>query len=78
MSKGAATTGRIVSAPTPLLRGPALPTNRVTSVLLNPHEEVRWIWTHALGGSYVSGYTIVDTRPRKPRTRRAKRWQPSR
>jgi hypothetical protein len=53
-----------VTAPAPLLHAAAsLPPNHIISVLLNADEEVRWIWTHTLGGSYVSGYTIVQSRP---------------
>lgn len=74
---------RVVTAPAPLLRGAALPPNRVTSVALNPGEEVRWTWTHSLGGSYVSGYAIAAARRPKQlkkskRRSRAKRQLASR
>ncbi len=62
---------RVVTAPAPLFHGAAaLPPTRVTSVLLDPDEQVRWIWTHTPGGSYVSGYMIVEGRPKKPRKSR--------
>jgi predicted short-subunit dehydrogenase-like oxidoreductase (DUF2520 family) len=39
-----------------------LASNRVVSVILQPGEEVAWIWTSTPGGaSYVSGYTIVKS-----------------
>lgn len=44
-----------------MLRSPdTLPPNRVVSVVLQPGQAVRWIWsTSADGTSYVSGYTVV-------------------
>src|SRR5436190_13593300 len=59
---------RIVQAPQPLLASGALPLNRVTSVALKRGEDVVWSWTSTPdGGSYVSGYTIVQTRSKKRR-----------
>lgn len=57
---------RVVPAPAPILPGAAPPPpNRVLSVILQPGEEVGWIWTFGPdGGSYVSGYTIIN--PRRP------------
>lgn len=73
MARGPHQAARVVAAPAALLRGPAaLPPNCVTSVVLNPGEEVRWIWTHMPSGSYVSGYTIVEASPVK-KTSKAKR-----
>ena len=43
--------GRVVTAPAPMLRGAGPPVNRVLSE----------------GGSYVSGYTIIATRPKNRR-----------
>lgn len=65
---------RVVTAPAPILCGAApLPLNRVTSVVLNPGEQVRWIWTSTPdGGSYVSGYTIVESGTRKTPKRRSR------
>ena len=53
---------RVVQAPGPTLTAStALPLNRVTSVVLQPGEDVVWTWTSTPdGGSYVSGYTIVE------------------
>jgi plastocyanin len=51
-----------------------LPANRVTSTVVKPGEEVRWIWTHTATGSYVSGYAIAESRARKgAKPSRAKR-----
>jgi hypothetical protein len=54
---------RIVHAPAPILTSSTtLPSNRVLSVALRPGEDVAWIWTSTPdGGSYVSGYTIVQS-----------------
>lgn len=50
---------RVVQAPAPTA-STLLPSNRVVSVILQPEEEVAWVWTSTPdGGSYVSGYTIV-------------------
>jgi hypothetical protein len=59
---------RTVAAPPPSLHGAAA--SAVTSVVLNPGEAVRWIWTHTPAGSYVSGYSIVEAR-KKPKRRAA-------
>lgn len=59
---------RIVQAPESLRPASSLPANRVTSVTLKPGEDVVWTWTSTPdGGSYVSGYTIVQTRSKKRR-----------
>ncbi len=40
--------------------GPKPEPPEVLSVALGQDEEVRWIWTHTVGGgSVVTGYTIV-------------------
>lgn len=44
-------------APAPTLSAGSVP-NRVLSVVLREGEEVRWTWTFASDGSYVSGYEI--------------------
>ena len=31
----------------------------VQGVWLAPNENVQWIWTHTMQGSYVSGYVIM-------------------
>ena len=50
---------RVVQAPAPTTSA-LLAANRVVSVILQPGEEVAWVWTSTPdGGSYVSGYTIV-------------------
>jgi hypothetical protein len=43
--------------PAPYQSAPAW-TGSVTGVWAGPDDEVDWIWTHGLGGSYVSGYTV--------------------
>ena len=64
---------KVIAAPTPDGRTP-LPASSVSSVRVNPNEEVRWIWTHTPEGSHVSGYTIEKKvrpgkKPRKTRRR---------
>jgi len=53
---------RVACAPAPNLpTGAPLPPNRVVSVVLQPGEDVQWTWSaNANGGSYVSGYTIIE------------------
>ena len=52
---------RVVWAPAPTASA-LLPSNRVVSVILQPGEEVAWVWTSTSdGGSYVSGYTIIKS-----------------
>jgi len=61
-------TVRVATAPAPLLHGTtALPPQCVNLVVLNPGEEVRWIWMHTPTGSYVTGYSVV--KPRRQRRR---------
>ena len=33
-------------------------TSTLHGVWVNAGEEVEWIWTHTVGGSYISGYNI--------------------
>jgi hypothetical protein len=52
---------RWISAPQSSLPGaPA-----VQGVALAGNEEVQWTWTHTVNGSYVSGYSIVRSLPKK-------------
>ena len=52
---------RVVNAPPPTIPSSAtLSPNRVLSVVLEPDEDIEWIWTAAAGGGeYVCGYNIV-------------------
>jgi len=54
---------RWVQAPQPT--GPASRNEAVTGVRVSGGEDVQWLWTHVGGGSYVSGYTIVDKKAPK-------------
>jgi hypothetical protein len=58
MARRRAQKPRLVFAPEPTVSSASLP-NRVVSVVLREGEDVRWIWTSAFGGQYVSGYTII-------------------
>jgi hypothetical protein len=49
---------RRVAAPPPQ-GGLPLSASHVFTVILEDDEEVQWIWTHGLQGSYISGYRIV-------------------
>lgn len=68
MARRRAQKRRLVFAPEPTVSSASLP-NRVVSVVLREEEDVRWIWTSAFGGQYVSGYTII----RAPRARTSRR-----
>src|SRR5439155_20653073 len=37
----------------------------VQGIMLAPNENVQWSWTHTANGSYVSGYNIVRSLPKK-------------
>jgi hypothetical protein len=50
---------RSCEAPKPTFQGAP----SVLSVQLTEDENVRWVWTHTIMGSYVSGYTIVKKKP---------------
>ena len=54
---------RVVEAP-----GSKMLPNRVLSVVLAEEEDVEWIWTNSLAGSYVSGYSIVKKVESRKRT----------
>ena len=47
--------------PTPFQNVPQT-TGAIQGIWLAPNQEVEWIWTHGLNGSFVSGYT-VRTKP---------------
>ncbi len=52
---------RWVTAPQSSLSGALA----VQGVALASNEDVQWSWTHTANGSYVSGYNIVRSLPKK-------------